>query len=302
MKKKSILSLGLAAVSLLASQVAFAENAEYIPLRKTFENMGYTVSWNSATPDKAFVNIGDYQITFQDKSSNIAVCEGEFTLDAATYIQDGVTYISSDSTELCYNLYLYHNAIDDASVAQADELMPLKAIDTEADSVLVCTWNKYPDSYITGSDITISYGDVWVFTQDEVYNWGQTNGMADNMTLRMEQLIGLPPQKGYTHFSVLSVNPDDLFRPSRDSEINDTKAELEFPADVTAEHKSWFESNAEYSYNPHRYPWTGLGYTYDWADNGTEYGLSEFILKNGAKAKVEKTYTNDEFFKYITEK
>lgn len=63
---------------------------------------------------------------------------------------------------------------------------------------------------------------------------------------------------------------------------------------------AWFAENAEYSYNPHRYPWTGLGYTYDWADNGTEYGLSEFILKNGAEVTVERTYTNEEFFEYIT--
>lgn len=40
--------------------------------------------------------------------------------------------------------------------------------------------------------------------------------------------------------------------------------------------------------------------SYDWADNGTEYGLSEYILKNSSKAAVEKTYTNEEFFEYIT--
>ena len=83
------------------------------------------------------------------------------------------------------------------------------------------------------------------------------------MYKRQEQLIGLPPQDGNTHFSVLRVNPADLYRPSRDNEIDDTQAELTFPEDATEEYKEWFESNAEYSYQPHRYPWTGLGYTYD---------------------------------------
>lgn len=207
---------------------------------------------------------------------------------------------SSEGIELQKNLNLYDNAIIDAMTAEEDELFPLRAIDTTQDNVLVCTWNKYPDSYVDGSTVTLQYGDVWVFTLDEVKEWGKKNGMSENMTLRMEQLIGLPPQKGYTHFSLLWADPDDLFRPSRDNEIDDTEAELEFPENATQEYIEWFNSNAEYSYNPHRYPWTGLGYTYDWADSGTEYGLSEFIIKDGSQVTVEKTYTNSEFFEYIT--
>lgn len=302
MKKKTILLLLSLCMIISTLSAAFAvENTACIPLRSTFEEKGYTVSWFDETPDKAFVSIGDYQIAFQDGSNIITADEGEFTLSADTYMEDGVTYMPEDSMALCDNLYLYHTAIIDASVAEENELMPLKAIDTTEDSVLVCTWNKYPETYVTGTDITISYGDVWVFTAAEIFEWGQKNGMAEDMTLRMEQLIGLPPQDGNTHFSVLRVNPADLYRPSRDNEIDDTQAELTFPEDATEEYKEWFESNAEYSYQPHRYPWTGLGYTYDWADNGTEYGLSEFILKNGAEVTVEKTYTNEEFYQYITQ-
>lgn len=298
--KKNLTALFLLLCMMISASAVFASNTEYIPLRKTFEGMGYTVSWLAETPDMAFVNIGDYQIAFKDGSSKITVDEGAFDISKEAYIEDGVTYIPEDSVELCDNLHLYHNAIIDASVAEESELMPLKAIDTSADSVLVCTWNKYPETYVTGTDITISYGDVWVFTEEEIYAWGQENGMAEDMELRMQQLIGLPPQDSKTHFSVLRVKPKDLYRPARDSEIDDTASQLIFPENVTEEHKAWFEGNAEYSYNPHRYPWTGLGYTYDWADNGMEYGLSEFILKNGAEVTVEKTYTNEEFFEYIT--
>lgn len=298
--KKKLTALFSALCMIIFVPAVFAAEAEYIPLRKTFEGMGYTVSWSAQTPDLAFVNIGDYQIAFQDGSGEITVDEGVFDISKEAYIEDGVTYIPEDSVELCDNLHLYHNAVIDASAAEESELMPLKAIDTSAGSVTVCTWNKYPETYVTGTDITISYGDVWVFTEEEVYAWGQENGMAEDMELRMQQLIGLPPQDGKTHFSVLRVKPNDLYRPSRDSEIDDTVSQLTFPENVTVKHKAWFEENAEYSYNPHRYPWTGLGYTYDWADNGTEYGLSEFILKNGAEVTVEKTYTNEEFFEYIT--
>ncbi|MBR4798868.1 MAG: hypothetical protein IK047_01255, partial [Clostridia bacterium] len=55
------------------------------------------------------------------------------------------------------------------------------------------------------------------------------------------------------------------------------------------------DGNIIWSYFDSAFPWTRLGYTYDWADNGTEYGLSEFLVFSGAKAKVEYTYSVDEF-------
>ncbi len=302
--KRKLLSIALAAVLGTSVMPSALADTAYVPMRQTFESKGYTVSWYEKTPDTAFVTIGDYLFAFNDASNTLIAStdddEGEYWLSDTAYIEDDVTYIPAESVELCDNLCLYFDAIMDASVAEEDELMPLKAIDTSSDSVLVCTWHRYPDTYVTGTDITISYGDVWVFTEDEIYEWGQTNGLADDMVLRMEQLIGLPPENGKTHFTILEVSPDDLYRPSRDNEIDDTQAELEFPDDVDEEYKEWFEEYAASSYTLGGYPWTGLGYTYDWADNGTDYGLSEFILKNGSEAHVVGTYTNEEFFQYIT--
>ena len=64
-------------------------------------------------------------------------------------------------------------------------------------------------------------------------------------------------------------------------------------------YKSWFDSNIIGSYFDKFYSWTRLGYTYDWADNGTEYGLSEFLIFSGAKAFVEYTYTVDEYISAV---
>ena len=270
-----------------------------LPLRKTLEKRGMSVQWSE--PNNINVKKGEYEFSLKTDSDIITVDEGEFYMKQSAKLIDGVTYVSDDITVLLENLYLYHNAIIDSTLAEESERMLLKAIDTSQEKVLVCTWNRYPNTYITGSEITLEYGDVWVFTVDEAKDWGKKNGMAEDMTLRMEQLIGLPPQKGNTHFSLLWVNPSDLYRPSPDNEIDDDKAELDFPDNATEEYKKWFNDNITASYYPHKYPWTRLGYTYDWADNGTEYGLSEFIIKGGAKVMVEKTYSNDEFFKYITE-
>lgn len=271
-----------------------------IPL-SDFTACGMTIEWSRDNREKAYAYIGDYKIEFTNGDNTVVVDDGTFHLNDTSYIDNnGNTFVSPESIDLCNKLYKYHLAIIDAQTAEADELYPLKSIDTNQDKVLVCTWNKYPDSYKDGTEITLAYGDVWVFTADEVKEWGRKNGRDLDMTFRMEQLIGLPPQKGNTHFSLLWVDPKDMFRPSRDNEINDTEAELTFPEGTSQEYIDWFNSNAESSYNPHRYPWTGLGYTYDWADNGTDYGLSEFIVKSGSKATVEKTYTNNEFYDYIT--
>jgi hypothetical protein len=103
----------------------------------------------------------------------------------------------------------------------------------------------------------------------------------DHLPLRLEQLLGLPPAKGYTKFVELWVDPDDLFRPSPDPEVTDTVAQLDFPAGVSAEHRSWYEENLNTTY-----PWTRLGYTYDWGNPASEVGLSEFVIRKGAAVTI----------------
>lgn len=298
MKKAIFVAVSCLNVMILCATPCMANN-NTIPLRQTLENRSMEVEWSA--PDNIVVKSGDFDASFKVGSDVITMDEGEFHMQQEVRLEKDTSYISEDSINLIENLILYHNAIVDAVDAEEEERLPLQSIDTTQEKVLVCTWNRYPESYVTGSEITLKYGDVWVFTADEVVKWGQQNGMAENMVLRMEQLIGLPPQKGNTHFSLLWVSPKDLYRPSPDNEIDDNIAELDFPENATEEYKQWFEGNKTYSYEPHKYPWTRLGYTYDWADNGTEYGLSEFILKDDSSAVVEKTYSNEEFFKYITD-
>jgi len=97
----------------------------------------------------------------------------------------------------------------------------------------------------------------------------------------------------------LWVAPKDLFRPCPDTEISDTVCELDFPLDAfhtpdlanlvraTAgpdygafmTYPNWFANQSRYAYTPgaNPYPWTRLGYTYDWGNN-SHVGLSEFVL------------------------
>ena len=63
-------------------------------------------------------------------------------------------------------------------------------------------------------------------------------------------------------------------------------------------YKDWFDDNIIGSYFDSAYPWTRLGYTYDWANNGTEYGLSEFLIFSGAEVTIEYTYSIDQFIEF----
>ena len=60
---------------------------------------------------------------------------------------------------------------------------------------------------------------------------------------------------------------------------------VSFGETVDPEFRAWFEENEAASYGADGYPWTRLGYTYDWADNGTEYGLTEFLVPSGTEVE-----------------
>ena len=273
----------------------------YVPLRPTLEGMGCTVEWYKDLPDQIFVRIGDQLQVFKNHSTTIVTDEGEFHASKETYIEAGTTYIAQDAAQLVKNLNLYHISIKDAEIADTSELLPLYALDASDDKILLCTWHKYPSSYPDGEEVTLKYGDVWTTAAGEIVNLDSREnlGTGDAFVLRMEQIMGVPPQNGKTHFTLMWAKPEDVYRPAYDTRIDTKSAVLTFPAGTDDTYKQWFADQQEYSYSPHRYPWTGLGYTFDWADNGTDYGLSEYIIKGGATVKVEKTFTNEEFLDYI---
>lgn len=202
----------------------------------------------------------------------------------------------------------YENAIIDAMVAEEDEIYDdLIAITEDNDyliwqedgqekRVLVVTWTGYPDSFPDGNTVTTWWGEPWVTVVPEIRDWfGDNYAGETDMILRAEQLLGLPRDAAYTHFVELWVQPDDLFRPTPDNEITDRAAQLEFPESAQEWYIEWFNENIIYSYFPMRYPWTRLGYTYDWGNEDSEIGLSEFVIKKDSEVIVESVSLTGEY-------
>jgi len=195
---------------------------------------------------------------------------------------------------------MYEKAIDDAVIVKPSEiysgLTPIVETNLNLSwrgesgnkSVLVVAWTKYNSSYPVGETVNTTWGDTWVTVVPEIKTFFKDYvDPNSNLTLRVKQLLGLPSNSSNLYFVELWVNPQSLFRPTPDNEVDDTVAQLTFPSSATAAYMEWFNNNIIYSYFPPRYPWTRLGYTYDWGNSGSHVGLSEFVLVQYSMVIVE---------------
>jgi hypothetical protein len=172
---------------------------------------------------------------------------------------------------------------------------------------------------------------LWVTVAPELKNFFISKrwlGECPPSAKRVKQMLGLHPAYDYEVLLEMWVEPKDLFRPSPDPEITDHEAALAtkvsennwiFPYDSNpflklddsalykdaqwdkagVTFRAWFINRAQTIYsvgNPDDpatwgYPWTRLGYTYDWGNPCDHEGASEFVLridpeKNGGEAVV----------------
>jgi hypothetical protein len=156
-------------------------------------------------------------------------------------------------------------------------------------------------------DTTLQY-EVWVTVVPEVRDscndWAQ-----DEQVMRLRQLLGLQPTYPAAWFIEMRVPADSIFRPAADPAINtatlcDTGTNpdcpLGFPNGVSARHVRWFAdkmlatwklpngypASGGDDFNRLGYPWTRLGYTYNWHPGSPRYGASEYVVRPGTRAVV----------------
>ena len=123
------------------------------------------------------------------------------------------------------------------------------------------------------------------------------------LNMRLNQLLGLPPVSKYSYFIELWVRPEDLFRPCFDNATNTNVCKFE-PTRIdstNASYLSWLYQYIDGSYKDtdmmKRFPFTHLGYTYDWSPkNKSHEGLSEFIIDTGKNVYIKKIYTTRGYF------
>lgn len=149
---------------------------------------------------------------------------------------------------------------------------------------------------------------LWVTTGNELPLWYRdpaNNITATTVSRRTAELLGLPTAslQQYNAVIELLVDPAKLIRPTRDP--NSAAQPTALPTDPFAPkpatlsqadydaYKTWYIANITSSYGDpdpsKQYPWTQLGYTYNWGGDQASLasiaGLSEFVVL-GTKAGV----------------
>lgn len=214
---------------------------------------------------------------------------------------------------------LYANSVTDALYAsvqeQVDTLWPIKADNPSLQwktingqsYVLLATFMRFPGSYPAGDSITNSWGESWLFIPAQMKRRiGGTFKANSDTTMRLCQLLGLPPvnSRSNTHIAEMWVSAQRLFRPAGNPDITKNTASAVLTNDATPTYTGWFNSYIIFAYyrplqpaNDFHYPWTRLGYTYDWAPDAKKVGLSEYVLQANSGIWVEKVSKVADYFK-----
>lgn len=190
-----------------------------------------------------------------------------------------------------FNRYL--DAVGDMALAEPSEVVhDLDPVGSSGPAQVV-SWVRADQAAkmpAPGERYKNKWGATWVTLDPHLRNFCQNyvehhSEEEAAVTLRLEQRLGLPPNASKTHFVVFELeNPRDqsnLFRPCGDTEVTDTSCQLgprkscpEGDAICHAQRDFYFEQyyNSYGAARPVEYPWTSLGYTFDWAPGPVQGG------------------------------
>lgn len=167
------------------------------------------------------------------------------------------------------------------------------------DHVLMASLKSNGSAYENSIDKLLNTGsDIWVTAAPVLQKMCQNpNFGRDDLDMRLRQILGLTPDSPVAVFIQFWVTPATLFRPAPDNEITDTTAGLNLPENTAPWYRKWFNDLRAGQYFQSRaprhdaYPWTQLGYTYDWGSDAPNHqGLSEFIIKKNSDVIVDGVY------------
>lgn len=209
---------------------------------------------------------------------------------------------------------IYAQAVANAAVYAPENVLPLFPAVPDAEGnvrvVTLTTWNYAPGGQALGRDIWVS---VVPEARDSCRSWRD----EPDLVMRLRQLFGLRPADSVSHFVEMTVPAAAMFRPTVDpavtsrwpcdeGQVGSGSCGLRFPAGVDAAHVEWMARQMLSSWQlpdgypadgtgggargSLGYPWTRLGYTYNWHPGSPRYGASEYLVRGGTQIRVDGTY------------
>jgi hypothetical protein len=157
--------------------------------------------------------------------------------------------------------------------------------------LLIATWTSW-DGYDSKVGQTMELSrETWITLVPQMQAFCRAYRGPLDLETRLEQLIGLPIDAGKTKVVQMWARPEDLFRPCADPGIVDFECQGNFSQSayvtIAPEYIAWFEQLEKDSYTDDGYPWTRLGYTYDWNSETPKFGLSEYIVRANSMVWID---------------
>lgn len=226
----------------------------------------------------------------------------------------------------------YLDAVEDAKIAEPGEiyrnLTPIvwynSDLKWDKSRVLVVAWTSFRGYAENVGNSMVLPRDLWVTAVPDLQKFCKAYRLTSQTSLeyRLNQVLGLPPDTATTNRYIVElwVEPRSLFRPSKDPNITDHEAELEFPLpnafeSISNSYQDWFTQQFKSRYGSSsnasaaviNYPWTQLGYTYDWGNQSDwqkldpkrspHIGLSEFVIREWSQITVHSTQSAKDYCK-----
>ncbi|HXA15737.1 MAG TPA: hypothetical protein VN380_02000 [Thermoanaerobaculia bacterium] len=198
-------------------------------------------------------------------------------------------------TQALWNIY--ERAVIDSAVYQRWNVRPLRPLTPDEHGQVLVAMVTSKDGKVGDSLTAGTYG-MWVTGVPEVQTL--CRAFHGDVAMQLRELLGLPPDADVPRVLVLKVAVSDLFRPAPDDSTNTplpckplsdnttpTDCGNTFPSTTTPSHYQWMAVETLYLHAiPNGYPWTHLGYTYNWTPGADRYGASEYVIRGGAKGKI----------------
>lgn len=211
---------------------------------------------------------------------------------------------------------IYARALRDAAIYEERHVVRLHPA-TPGDDGRVRVVTLHSSAWVAG-DTAFNDEDVWVTVVPEVRD-SCDDWAPGEQVMRLRQLLGLQPAEPAAYFMEISVPPEGLFRPTANPAIQtDTLCTpavagagcaLAFPERVDPRHFRWMVNQAFSSWKMPDgypatntgqwqqlgYPWTRLGYTYNWHPGSPRYGASEYVIRAGTRFTITSVSTVAEY-------
>lgn len=171
---------------------------------------------------------------------------------------------------------------------------------TAAAMVTLTDWTGYADS--EGQPMTLTR-EVWLTPVPELQDMCRSYVAAGgtNPGLRSPQFLGMPPKTKPVTIVTMMVPLAGMFRPTVNPQIDSTAAVFDagqvLPDDPAyPNHADWFRLQKSLAYDPaNPYPWTRMGYTFDWGNPTNPIGSSEFVVRAGTTVQILADDTPEEY-------